>query len=161
MIGYLALGLAPAFIFTFGYVGGLFCWIVAPSRLPLRKIAVPYVITLLLFILHKVEEREMDFFPALAELTGVPVPEEMSPLVIILYAIGACWLLIPFLIWKRSQLGYYLAWTFFCSMGLTELAHFIFPLFTGTPYGYFPGMWSVIALAPVGWWGMYRLSKGF
>lgn len=55
--------------------------------------------------------------------------------------------------------GYFLAWTFFASMGITELAHFVLPFLTDKPYGYFPGMYSVIVLAPVAWWGMYKLSK--
>ncbi|WP_220466405.1 hypothetical protein [Dyadobacter psychrotolerans] len=44
------------------------------------------------------------------------------------------------------------------SMGITELAHFVLPLLTKEPYGYFPGMTRVIVLAPLAWWGMYRLS---
>jgi len=44
-------------------------------------------------------------------------------------------------------------------MGITELAHFVFPSFTNKAYGYFPGMASVVLLAPVAWWGMYRLSR--
>ena len=57
------------------------------------------------------------------------------------------------------QFGNYLTWTFFTAMGVTELAHFIFPFFTKEPYGYFPGMASVFFLAPVAWWGIYRLSR--
>jgi len=47
-------------------------------------------------------------------------------------------------------------------MGLTELAHFaVFPWLN--PSGitaYVPGMWTVLALAPVAWWGMWRLVPG-
>jgi hypothetical protein len=53
-----------------------------------------------------------------------------------------------------------LAWTFFTSMGITELAHFLLPLLTTEPYGYFPGMASVVVLAPLAWWGMWRLARG-
>ncbi|WP_206110744.1 hypothetical protein [Pannonibacter phragmitetus] len=53
--------------------------------------------------------------------------------------------------------GHYLAWTFFVSMGVIELAHFVFPLFGGRSYGYFPGMATVVLLAPVAWWGIYRM----
>ena len=52
------------------------------------------------------------------------------------------------------------AWTLFASMGLTELAHFIMPLLANEPYGYFPGMASVVILAPLAWWGMWRLFRG-
>ena len=108
---------------------------------------------------HKYEERTMDFFPALSEITGRPVPEITSPPAIMLLVLAAVWLAIPFLIVKKYDIGYFLAWTFFASMGITELAHFVLPLLTHKPYGYFPGMYSVAVLAPVAWWGMWSLSN--
>lgn len=158
-LGYAALGIVPAFIFTFGYVGGLLIWLFADNEVSFKRIALPYFVTLALFVVHKIEEREKDFFPALSELTGVPVPDATSWQAILLYAIACVWLLIPLLVWKQYMFGYYLAWTFFASMGIVELAHFAFPLFREQPYGYFPGMWSVIGLAPAAWWGMYKLGK--
>jgi hypothetical protein len=80
------------------------------------------------------------------------------PLAVLLYAFAATWLLIPWLVGRRHAFGYFLVWTFFASMGITELAHFVFPLFTGAPYGYFPGMASVVPLAPLAWWGIWRLA---
>lgn len=44
-------------------------------------------------------------------------------------------------------------------MGLTEPAHFIMPFLANETYGYFPGMGSVIILAPLAWWGMWRLKS--
>ena len=41
--------------------------------------------------------------------------------------------------------------------GVIELAHFIFPFFAPEPYGYFPGMVTLVPLAPVAWLGMWRL----
>lgn len=158
-LGYIALGILPAFIFTFGYLGGLFLWLFIPTNTSFRQIAWPYFITLAFFILHKIEERKMDFFPALSQITGVPVPDATSTPAILLYAIATVWLAIPILVARRNQFGYYLAWTFFASMGITELAHFAFPFFTDKPYGYFPGMWSVIALAPSAWYAMWRMYK--
>jgi hypothetical protein len=159
LLGYAALGIVPAFVFTFGYLGGLLIWLFVTYETPFKNISLPYFVTLALFLVHKIEEREKDFFPALSELTGVPVPDSTSWQAILLYAIAGFWLLIPLLLWKRYKFGYYLAWTFFASMGITELAHFAFPLFRDQPYSYFPGMWSVIPLAPATWWGMWRLVK--
>jgi hypothetical protein len=159
VLGYVALGIIPAFIFTFGYLGGLIIWLLKTTNANFRQIRGPYFITMLLFIVHKIEERKMDFFPALSELTGVPVPDATSAPAILLYSIAAVWLFIPLLIWRQYAFGYYLAWTFFASMGITELAHFVFPFFKDGPYGYFPGMASVLLLAPAAWWGMYKLSQ--
>lgn len=158
-LGYIALGALTAFLFTFGYLGGLIIWLFVSAKVPFRQIAWPYFITLVLFMAHKYEERTKDFFPALSEITGLPVPEITSLPAIMLLVLAAVWLAIPFLIWKKSDFGYFLAWTFFASMGITELAHFVLPFLTDKPYGYFPGMYSVAVLAPVAWWGMYKLSK--
>lgn len=158
VIGYVALGLIPAIVFTFGFLGGYILWLLIPSNASYLSIRVPFFLTLALFVVHKIEERTMDFFPALSEITGVPVPDMSSPLVYLLYATAIAWLLIPFLLKRGYSLGYYFAWTFFASMGITELAHFIFPFFLDAPYGYFPGMVSVIVLAPAAWWGMYVLT---
>lgn len=159
ILGYVMLGLLPMFLFAFGFLGGFIIWMIVPTNTSFAAIKIPYFLTLAFFILHKYEERKMDFFPRLSEITGVPVPETNSFLVYLLYASAAAWLLIPYLFKKGYSFGYYLAWTFFTSMGITELAHFFLPFFTAEPYGYFPGMLSVIVLAPAAWWGIYRLSR--
>ncbi|HQX04643.1 MAG TPA: hypothetical protein PKZ44_11060 [Flavobacterium sp.] len=156
-LGFIMLGLIPMILFAFGFLGGLILWLIFPATLEFKSVRIPYFLTLGLFIVHKVEEKYMDFFPRLSEITNVPVPEVNSFTVYLLYAFAGAWLFIPYLVKKKYEFGYYLTWTFFTSMGVTELAHFIFPFFTNESYGYFPGMWSVIFLAPVAWWGLYRL----
>jgi len=158
-LGYILLGMLTMFLFAFGFLGGFILWLLIPTKVSFSSIKVPYFLALALFVGHKLEERYLDFFPALAKITGVPVPDSDSLLVYLLLATAGAWLLIPFLVGRRSQFGYYLAWTFFTSMGITELAHYFLPFFTGNPYGYFPGMVSVIFLAPVAWWGLWRLSR--
>lgn len=157
-LGYTLLGLLPMLLFAFGFLGGLLLWILVPGATPFSAMRGPYFLTLSLFVLHKLEERYLDFFPALSRITGVPVPDTSSVFVVLLYALAAAWLLIPFLVSRTNQFGYYLAWTFFTSMGVVELAHFIFPLLQDGPYGYFPGMATALFLAPAAWWGLYRLA---
>lgn len=159
ILGYVMLGLLPMFLFAFGFLGGFILWLIVPGNATFAAIKAPYFLTFGFFVLHKLEERFMDFFPRLSEITGVPVPETDSWLVVLLYLFAASWLLIPFLVKRNYSFGYYLAWTFFTAMGVTELAHFVFPFIEGGAYGYFPGMASVILLAPAAWWGMFRLSR--
>ena len=156
-LGYLLLGLVPMFLFGFGYLGGLLIWIFVPSDVSFRAIRAPYMLVLALFVAHKLEERYLDFFPALSQLTGESIPQSVNFLGALLYAFAGAWLLIPWLMKCSHEFGYFLAWTFFAAMGITELAHFVFPLFTDKPYSYFPGMASVVALAPAAWWGMWRM----
>lgn len=62
---------------------------------------------------------------------------------------------------KRGQaLGWFLAWTFFAAMGISELAHFIFPLISGRGYQYHGGLITAGLLAPMAWWGLRRLWVG-
>ncbi len=161
IFGYFYTGWLIALLFLIGYFTGFFLWFFIPAKVPFAGIKAPYLVTLLAFILHKVEENRMNFFEVVGDkITGVPVPE-VTPLLVIsllILPIGA-WLLVPLLMKRGYDFGYYLAWTFFTSTGIIELAHFVFPLLTNEPYGYFPGMITALPLAAAGWWGMYKLSK--
>jgi hypothetical protein len=157
-LGYVLLGLIPMWLFAFGFLSGLVLWLLVPTNVTFQAIRLPYFITLAFFVLHKVEERVTDFFPALSTITGVPTPEP-SLATATLWAFAAAWLLIPTLVARDVAFGYFLAWTFFASMGITELGHFVLPLFVDAGYGYFPGMASVVLLAPTAWWGLFRLVR--
>jgi hypothetical protein len=163
-LGYIAFGFWTALIFTFGFLGGFLIWAFTSRQVPFQNFKAAYWMVLVLFLLHRVEEKVMGFFARLAEITGVSTPDITSvPVILLVLASVGAWLAIPVLVSRNYTFGYYLAWTFFASMGITELAHFVFPLFTNKqPYGYFPGMATVIVLAPFAWWGMYRmLKKGY
>lgn len=161
LLGYFYLGWFYALIFLVGYVSGFVLWLAAPKDATWDSIRLPYWLTLAAFLLlHKVEENRTAFFEAVsARITGMPVPELSIGLVmgLLIIPVGA-WLAIPVLFRRNHEFGRFLAWTFFASMGLTELAHFIMPVLANEPYGYFPGMASVFALAPLAWWGIWRLS---
>ncbi len=158
-LGYVSFGFWTTLIFTSGFLGGFILWLLIPTQASYASIRFPYFLSFGLFIVHRVEEKLAGFFAKLAEITKVSTPEIISWEIILLVAasVGA-WLLIPYTVKRGYAFGYYLAWTFFAAMGITELAHFIFPFFTGEPYGYFPGMASVLLLAPAAWWGMWKLS---
>lgn len=159
-VGYMSFGIWPTLIFTSGFLGGYILWLLIPTNASFASIKVIYIVVFVLFLLHRVEERVSGFFPALADITQVQTPEIISwPVILLVVTSVGAWLLIPYLMKRESQFGYYLAWTFFAAMGVTELAHFIFPFFQGGSYGYFPGMASVFLLAPAAWWGMWRLSQ--
>ncbi len=73
-VGYWALGLATMLIFTAGFVGGLLLWLVRPDGGTWADIRAPYWMALTLFVIHRVEEKQMEFFAFLAEVTGCPLP---------------------------------------------------------------------------------------
>lgn len=160
-IGYYYVGWLVALLFLVGYLGGFSLWLLIPRKLSWNYLRTPYWTALVIFILlHKVEENRMKFFEVLGEkITGVAVPE-MTPFLVIgllVIPIGA-WLAIPILIKRNREFGYYLAWTYFFSFGIVELAHFVFPFMTNEPYGYFPGMATAPIISIAGMWGMWRLT---
>ncbi len=161
-LGYVYLGPFYASLFLVGYGGGFALWLLVPTGASWRFIRLPYWLTLAAFLLlHKVEENRMAFFEAVStRITGAPIPEMSVGVAIglLVIPVGA-WLAIPVLFGRGQEFGRYLAWTFFASMGFTELAHFLMPMLANEPYGYFPGMASVVILAPLAWWGMWRLAS--
>ena len=161
-VGQAAFGVLTMLIFTAGFAGGFVLWLVLPSRASWSYLRWPYWSAMLLFLVHRIEEKQFGFFDMLSGVTGVATPDIASPTVIalVLLSVGA-WLLAPVLLKRGHPLGSYFAWTFLASMGLTELAHWlVFPLLADNPFAYVPGMWSVVILAPVAWWGMWRLCQG-
>lgn len=158
-LGYWSFGFVTMLIFTSGFIGGFLLWILAHSDVSFEHIRIPFYVSFVFFIFHRVEEKYFGFFDFLSEYTGEPKPEVQSFKVValVLLSVGA-WILIPYLVKRKIEFGYYLAWTFFASLGITELAHWcVFPLFDDFLFDYVPGMFSVLFLAPVAWWGIFRL----
>lgn len=146
--------------FFIGYCGGFILWLTLPTRASFAAIKGLYWVTFGLFIGHRVEEKVSGFFAMLSAMTGVAIPEVTSfPIILLLIVSVGAWLFGPLFYQRGYAFGHYLVWTFFASMGITELAHFVLPLFRPAPYGYFPGMISVIFLAPVAWFAMWRLTQ--
>jgi len=61
-LGYVMLGLLPMILFTFGFLGGLLVWLMSRAKPDWRAIRLPFFLTLAAFVLHKLEERYLDFF---------------------------------------------------------------------------------------------------
>ena len=161
-LGWIYLGPLYAALFLVGYGAGFLLWTLLPSRTPWSAIRLPYWLTLAAFLLlHKVEENRTEFFEVVsAKITKTAPPEVSVGLMVslLILPIGA-WLAVPYLVRRDNEFGRFLAWTFFASMGITELAHFLMPIWANETYGYFPGMASVFVLAPLAWWGMWRMAR--
>ena len=161
-LGYAAFGLVTMLVFSAGFGGGLLLWLLMPARGTWTDIKVPYWTALVLFVIHRIDEKQAGFFAFLSEVTGTPTPAVGSaPVILLLIVSVGAWLSIPVLVMRDNPLGYYLAWTYFASLGITEAAHLlVFPWVTSDRPQYVPAMWTVMVLAPVAWWGMWRLASG-
>lgn len=162
LLGFKAFGVLTSLIFSSGFLTGFILWFLIPSRTSYDRLRIPFFLSLAFFIVHRLEEKYFGFFDFLASVTGVPTPEILSWEILSLVAISVgSWLMVPFLLKRKNEFGYYLAWTFFSAMGITELAHWLlFPFLLESPFQYIPGMLSVVPLAPIAWIGMMRLFDG-
>ncbi len=158
---FLSLGFWTMVIISAGFVGGFFLWLGFKSKANYGDLKWPFIFTFIAFVVHRVEEKVSGFFERLSEITDVLTPEILSvPVILMVVTSVGSWLFIPYLLKRDSEFGRYLIWTFFTSMGLTELAHiFVFPFVVREPFSYFPGMASVFLLSPQGWWGICRMLK--
>tara|TARA_B110001454_G_scaffold122549_1_gene114413 strand:- start:10609 stop:11187 length:579 start_codon:yes stop_codon:yes gene_type:complete len=156
-----SLGFWTMVIISAGFVGGFFLWLGFKSKANYDDLKWPFIFTFMAFVIHRVEEKVSGFFERLSEITDVSTPEILSvPVILMVVTSVGSWLSIPYLLKRDSEFGRYLIWTFFTSMGLTELAHiFVFPFVVREPFSYFPGMASVFLLSPLGWLGIYRMLK--
>lgn len=158
---FLSLGFWTMVIISAGFVGGFFLWLGFKSKARYSDLKWPFIFTFIAFAIHRVEEKVSGFFERLSEITDVSTPEILSvPVILMVVTSVGSWVSIPYLLNRDSEFGRYLVWTFFTSMGLTELAHiFVFPFIVREPFSYFPGMVSVFVLSPLAWWGFLRLIK--
>lgn len=155
--GYGSFGIWPTLIFMTGYVPGFLFWLRSRSDAPFADVRTPYFVTFTLYILLLVEENLLGFHEMLSEVTGVTSPGWTISIVVLMILSIGIWIGAPLLMQERQRLGWFFAWTFFSAMGISELAHFVFPVLTPGGYEYHGGMLTAALLVPAGWWGMWVL----
>lgn len=120
VLGYMYLGPFYAVLFAIGYVSGFLLWLVGPTSSNWHPVRGPYTYTVIAFVLlHEIEESRMKFFDAVsARITHDPVPEASLGLIVALVVIPVgAWLIAPILFKRRHDLGRFLLWTLFASVG--------------------------------------------
>lgn len=145
------------FVHVTGFAVGLALWLARPARAAFSDIKVPYLVALGAFVVHRIDEEVSDFVPAIEEVAGREAADVLSIGSLILVVLSLAWMLSPLLLRYGHPLGQFGAWSVFAGFGVIELWHFVFPLLTPEPYGYFPGMITAPIIAAAGWWGMWRM----
>lgn len=155
---YFLLGVFPSIIFAIAFAGGFILWMKTTYHTPINptRLILPYLITIILFILHVYEEYLTDFELVITDLSGIEV-EESSFLTVAAFFGPIIWLLGAILLVKRTDLGYFLLSFFFVAMALAELSHFVFPFLQSNHFHYVSGMYTAaLPLIPAGY-GLYVL----
>src|SRR5262245_29915321 len=93
LVGYLTVGFAGA-LFSVAFIGGLILWLLTTYRTPIdpQTIIVPYLVTVILFIVHVYEEFVAHVEHLLTKLSGLPVTQT-NFLVIAAFSAPIVWLL--------------------------------------------------------------------
>jgi hypothetical protein len=158
---YLQAGIMVVGIVAGSMVAGFAIWVRTTLRRPPATDAIlpAYLLTLVLFLLHVLEEYVFDFAGRIAGIAHVRWTEAQFIEVIVLFG-PAIWIAGALGIYKRHPLGNFVAWFFFVGMMLGEPAHLlVFPLMEGGRYHYFPGMWTALAPMVPAAYGIWRMSS--
>jgi len=156
---YFAIGFA-AVLFSVAFVGGLVLWLATTYRTPInpQPIIVPYLLTVIMFIVHVSEEFAAHVETYMSRLSGLQVTQTQF-LVIAAFSGPIVWLLGAVMMLKRWPFGYFFGSTFLFGMMFAELSHFVSPLMEDGTFHYTPGMYTAI-LPVVSGWLTFRLVLG-
>ncbi len=154
------LGTLPAVIFSVASIGGFALWLATTYKTPIdtKKIIVPYLLTIVFFIIHVYEEYITDFEVAMTDITGFHMLEKNFLTVAAFFA-PIIWITGAILLIKRTHIGFYFLSVFYVAMMFAELSHFIFPFLEDGTFHYVSGMYTAaIPLIPAGY-GFYITMK--
>lgn len=159
-IGYVMLGLVPAIVFSVAFGGGLILYMATAWRTPFdpRKVIVPYLLTVMLFLVHTYEEYLTDFEVLVSTLAGRTVPEA-DLLFVIAWLAPFIWIGGAIALIKQWAVGYYFLCAFFVAMTIAELAHFVFPFVIDGTFHYESGMYTAALPLIPAYYGLYVMMK--
>jgi len=159
-IAYFQLGWLPAIVFTVAFGGGLILYMATAwrRRFDTSKIIIPYLLTVMFFVVHVYEEYVTDFEALISELVGHRVPEE-NFLFIAAFMAPFIWIGGAIMLIKQWAYGYYFLCAFFIAMTVAELAHFVFPFMVDGTFHYESGMYTAALPLIPAFYGLYVMSR--
>ena len=155
-LGKVMMGTLPAVVFTVVSVGGFILWMTTTYRTPIdpHKIIVPYLLTVILFIVHVYEEYLTDFEGLVSDISGFHVLER-DFLTVAAFTAPVLWLAGAILLIKRTHVGYYMLSFFFVAMAIAELSHLVFPFLQDGTFHYTSGMYTAALPLIPACYGLY------
>lgn len=159
-IAYTLLGRTPAIVFAVAFGGGLVLYMATAWRRPFdpRAVIIPYLLTIMAFVIHTFEEYLTHFEQLVSKLAGRDI-EQASVLFIIAWLAPFIWVGGAVMLMKRWAFGYYFLCAFFFAMTIAELAHFVFPFLIDGTFHYESGMYTAALPLIPAWFGLYRVLR--
>lgn len=151
LTGFFTVGFA-GLLFSAAFAGGFILWLLTTFRQPVEpdKIIVPYLITVIFFIVHVFEEYVFHIERVLTQLSGFEVTQQKF-LIIAAFAAPVVWLSGAVMLIKRWDFGYFFVSTFLFGMMFAELSHFVSPFLEDGTFHYSPGMFTALLPVISGW----------
>ena len=116
-----------------------------------------YLMTLVTFYMHLLEEHLFNFAHRLSLAAGINWVDFNFNMLILLVG-PMIWVGAAVLLYYRNPFGNYIVWFFFFGMIIGEPTHFVFPILEGGErYHYFPGMWTALLPLVTALYGMFWL----
>jgi hypothetical protein len=142
--GYLIVGFS-GILFSVAFAGGFILWFLTTCKTPInpQQIILPYLVTIIFFIIHVYEEYVSHIEITLEKISGFRVSQNQF-LIIAAFAAPIVWLSGAVMVLKRWSFGYFLVSTFLFGMMLGEVSHFVFPFMEDGTFHYSAGMYKII-----------------
>ena len=159
-LAWIAMGRLPLLVFSFAFGGGFLIYVATLWRrhVDASTIIQPYLLTVMLFILHVGEEYLTDFEVTVSKINGAPVPETGFMLIAAFLA-PILWIGGAIAILRNWRFGDYFVCTFFFAMIIAELSHFAFPFVIDGTFHYESGMWTAALPLFPAIYGMHKLMR--
>jgi hypothetical protein len=151
-LGYLAVG-PPAVLMSAAFVGGLVLWLLTTYRAPVEPQAIigPYLLTVILFIVHVAEEYVSHIERSLSAISGVAVSQS-DFLAVAAFAAPIVWLAGAVMTLRGWPFGFFFASTFLFGMMFGELSHLAFPFLEDGTFHYSHGMLTAVLPIASAWY---------
>lgn len=144
-IAYFIFGPIPAGVFVVAFGGGFVFYVATAWRAEFdtMKVIVPYMLTVVFFMIHTYEEYVTDFAGLVSRLSGHELSER-NVITFVGWIAPIMWTAGAILLIKRWSFGYYFLCAFFLAMVIAELSHYVFPLMIDGTFHYESGMYTAL-----------------
>jgi hypothetical protein len=143
------------------FVGGFVLWLLTTYRTQVdpRKIIIPYLLTVILFIAHVYEEYRGFVLGYPDVLKGIFTLDLDTLLTFAAFLAPILWLTGAVMLLKRWSVGYFAASTFLFGMMFIEPTHYLAPFMQDGTFHYVGGMWTAVFPTSMGWYTFTRIRR--